>query len=135
MKRGSSNTDEISLSLSGAGGKFTQNIPVQDDSWHNIVTTFGGGIKKIFVDGTEVASASQTGSVASSISRVILGDQDLDLSATEPKIDDVRFYRGILTAQEISAIYNNGSGDVGAPKFDISSPATIQGSEGKIYFL
>ena len=125
IERGSSNADEISLSLSGAGGEFTQNIPVQDDSWHNIITTFGGGTKKIFVDGTEVASAIQTGSVTSSISRLILGDQDVELSATEPKIDDVRFYRGVLTADEITAIYNGGAGDVGEPKFVINSPAEI----------
>jgi hypothetical protein len=131
IERGSSNADEISLSLSGAGGEFTQNIPVQDDSWHNIITTFGGGTKKIFVDGTEVASASQTGSVTSSISRLILGDQDVELSATEPKIDDVRFYRGVLTADEITAIYNGGAGDVGEPKFVITSPAEISGAKGK----
>ena len=41
------------------------------------------------------------------------------------------FTGGILTAAEISAIYNKGTGDVGAPKFAISSPGTIKGAKGK----
>ena len=90
--------------------------------------------KKIFVDGQEVATASQTGSVTSSINRLILGDPECCI-LERPKIDDVRFYRGVLTADEITVIYNGGSGDVGEPKFAITSPASITGAKGKSIFI
>ena len=82
------------------------------------------------MDGEQVASATQTGTVNDSIQELVLGDSNSS-GSNQPKIDDVRFYRGILTTDEVSAIYNNGSGDVGAPKFAITSPATIQGAKGK----
>ena len=82
------------------------------------------------MDGEQAASASQTGTVNDSITKLVLYDSS-SVSSNQPQTDDVRFYRGILTAQEISAIYNNGSGDVGAPKFAISSPATIPGAKEK----
>ena len=130
IEKGPSGSDDLTLNLTGAGGKFTQSVPMNDDSWHHLTTTFGGGTKKIFVDGQEVASASQSGSVTDSIFKLVLGDSNSS-GSNQPKIDDVRFYRGILSAADISAIYNNGSGDVGAPKFAISSPATIMGAKGK----
>ena len=65
--RGSSGSDNLTLDLPGAGGAFTQQVPMDDDSWHHLSTTFGGGNKKIYVDGVQVATASQTGSVTDSI--------------------------------------------------------------------
>jgi hypothetical protein len=130
IERSTSGPDDLTLDLPGAGGKFTKSVPMNDDNWHHLATTFGGGTKKIFVDGQEVASASQSGSVTDSILKLVLGDSNSS-GSNQPKIDDVRFYRGILSAAEISAIYNNGTGDVGAPKFAISSPTTIKGAKGK----
>ena len=132
IQRAASGDDAIALKLEGAGGEFSTNIPMNDDSWHHLTTTFGGGNKKIYLDGDEVDTATQTGSVTNSIFSLVLGDQNIyDSNPTRPKIDDVRFYRGVLTADEISAIYNGGAGDVGQPKFDITSPATLTGAKGK----
>jgi hypothetical protein len=128
--RGPSGSDDLTLNLLGAGGQFTQAVPMNDDNWHHLATTFGGGTKKIFVDGEQVASATQTGTVNDSIQELVLGDSNSS-GSNQPKIDDVRFYRGVLTAAEVSAIYNNGTGDVGAPKFAISSPGVIRGAKGK----
>ena len=63
IERASSGVDDISLNLVGAGGEFTKSVPLNDDEWHHLATTFGSGSKKIFVDGQEVATASQTGSL------------------------------------------------------------------------
>ena len=131
IERGPSGVDDLTLNLSGAGDKFTKPVPMNDDLWHHLATTFGGGNKKIYIDGAEVGTTSQSGSITDSISRLILGDPNINSSSSYPKIDDVRFYRGILTADEVSAIYNNGSGDVGAPKFTVTSPSTIQAAKGK----
>ena len=119
IERGSSD-DQLSLNLDGAGGAFSSNVPMNDGEWHHLATTFGGGNKKIYVDGVEVATASQSGSVTDSVVRLVLGDyNEYGDSPDRATIDDVRFYRMTLSADEISAIYNNGNGDVGYPKFPI----------------
>ena len=46
--RGPSGSDDLTLNLLGTGGQFTQTVPMNDDSWHHLATTFGGGTKKIF---------------------------------------------------------------------------------------
>ena len=53
LKEAPPGPDDLTLNLVGAGGKFTKAVPINDDSWHHLVTTFGGGTKKIFVDGQE----------------------------------------------------------------------------------
>ena len=73
IERGSGN-DRLTLNMDGAGGAFSSNVPMNDGGWHNLVTTFGGGNKKIYVDGQEVATASQSGSVTDSAFRLVLGE-------------------------------------------------------------
>ena len=127
-----SGNDAIALNMENAGGEFSTNVPVNDNDWHHLTTTYGSGNKKIYVDGVEVSTASQTGTVAASVYKMMLGDPDgYSGGLIRPKIDDVRFYRGVLTAAEVAAIYNNGSGDIGQPKLAITSPSTFSGSTNK----
>ena len=130
IKRSSTNSDSLTMDLIGAGGEFSSNVPINDDKWHHLVTTFGSGNKKIYVDGQQVATAAQTGTVTATDIRLVFGDR-LANSPTQPSIDDLRFYRGVLTAAEVAAIYNNGSGDVGQPKFAITSPSSINATVGR----
>ena len=44
-------------------------------------------------------------------------------------------FTGVLTADEITAIYNGGVGDVGEPKFAITSPASITGAKGNPFLI
>ena len=130
--RATSGNDAIALNMENAGGEFSTNVPVNDNNWHHLTTTYGSGNKKIYVDGVEVSTASQTGTVAASVYKMMLGDPDgYSGGLIRPKIDDVRFYRGVLTATEVAAIYNNGSGDIGQPKLAITSPSTFSGSTNK----
>ena len=132
IERGSGSADELTLNLAGAGGAFSANVPINDGEWHHLVTTFGGGNKKIYVDGVEVATASQAGSVTDSAVRLVLGDyNEYGDSPDRASIDDVRFYRLALSADDVAAIYNNGNGDVGYPKFPITSPDSMVGVKGK----
>ena len=103
---------------------------MNDNQWHHLVTTFGGGNKKIYVDGVQVSSASQTGSVTASVLPLTLGDP-VAKNKDRPKIDDVRIYSTVLSAADVAALYNNGAGDIGQPKFAITSPATVSGSAGR----
>ena len=115
----------------GAGGEFSKNVPVSDNEWHHIATTYGGGTKKIYVDGVEVATASQTGSVTASNYKLALGHPNAFGNPDRPNLDDVRFYSVALSAAEVSALYNEGAGDIGEPKFAIISPSTVKASVGR----
>ena len=130
IERASTGTDSLALDMKGAGDEFANNAPINDDQWHHLTTTFGGGTKKVYVDGVEVGTASQTGSVTASIFKLFLGDP-LKTTGTSPQIDDVRIYGVALTAAEVAAIYNEGENDVGAQKFSVTSQSTIQGTVGK----
>ena len=130
VERASTGNDNLALNMIGAGDEFASSLPVNDNEWHHIVTTFGGGNKKIYVDGVQTSTASQSGSVTDSVFELTLGDQINNL-ADQPTIDDVRYYSVVLTAAEVAAIYNEGENDVGAQKFSVTSPSTIQGAVGK----
>ena len=75
--------DSISSNLFGVGGKELASHSTAlstDNQWHHIVSTYDGGNRKIFLDGTEVSSASASGSVASTTAALLLGAADLDSS-------------------------------------------------------
>ena len=56
---GASGLKAISTDLSGAGGLKQHAIsasPYTDNLWHNLVTTFDGASRKVYLDGVEVSS-------------------------------------------------------------------------------
>ena len=63
------------MNMENAGGEFSTNVPINDNEWHHLTTTYGSGNKKIYVDGVEVSTASQSGTVAASTFKLILGTQ------------------------------------------------------------
>ena len=72
---------------------------MNDNEWHHLATTLGGGNKKIYLDGVEISTASETGSVAASTFKLIIGNSNpFSGSNTRPKLDDVRFYSVALSA-------------------------------------
>ena len=132
VERGPSGQNDITLDLTGAGGEFTQPTTIDDGDWHQLTVTFGSGNKKVYIDGLQIGTASQSGSVTDSALKLVLGDPDpFGSVATRAKIDDVRFYRGVLSANEIAAIHNGRAGDIGVPKFALDSPSTLAGSNGR----
>ena len=62
------------LPMDGAGNEYSQNAPINDNEWHLLTTTFGNGSKKIYLDGEQIASASQSGSVSASSLKLLFGD-------------------------------------------------------------
>ena len=112
--------------MTGAGGAYTVQAPLNDGGWHHLVTTYGGGYKKVYFDGVILDSAVQTGAVSSTTATLSIGDTGA--SANNLLIDDVRRYQIALSADEVSALYNDGLGDIGTPKFAITSPSSILGT-------
>ena len=97
IKRAASGNDNLTLNMVGAGGELTKAVAVNDNDWHHVVTTYGGGNKKIYIDGVEKATAAQTGSVTASSAKLTMGDFIPFGNITGPKIDDVRIYGAALT--------------------------------------
>jgi len=78
--------------------------------WYHIVGTFNGNIKKIFLDGVEVASEAQVATIQTSNRPLFIGvDQDLEgrNQFLDGVIDEVRIYSRALTDDEVEYLYNN----------------------------
>lgn len=85
----------------------TSNLPF-DGTWAHIVVTWDGSTAKIYIDGTEEASDSNSsmGSVSNS-GTFYLGHRDASDDHYQGKLDDVRVYDKALSNTEVSDIYNN----------------------------
>ena len=100
----------LSSNLYGVGGKELASHSTAlstDNQWHHIVSTYDGGTRKIFLDGTEVSSASASGSVASTTAALLLGAADLDsstntISACKCNTSGYKTRRGSFLQQWIS---------------------------------
>jgi hypothetical protein len=134
-------TDTLSTNFYGIGAKekATHSTALStDNQWHHIVSTYDGGTRKIYLDGTEVSSTSASGSVASTTSTLLLGATDLNATAgsisasrhSGIKLDEVRFYSNGLTSSQVSALYNFGKGDIGNIGEFATLPSKISGTKG-----
>ena len=109
-----------------------------DNQWHHIVSTYDGGTRKIYLDGTEVSSESASGAVASTAASLLLGASDMNNTASTIaaarhsgiKLDEVRFYSRGLTSTQVSALYNFGKGDIGNIGDFATLPSKISGTTG-----
>ena len=124
-----SGTDNLSITLTGAGGSYTVQTPINNGQWNHLVTTYGGGYKKVYLNGSLINSTAQTGTVTSSNSKLTIGENNA--SGQSLKIDDLRIYGISLTSAEVQAIYEKGFGDIGSSKFSITSPSSILGTVGR----
>ena len=109
-----------------------------------MVSTYDGGFRKIYFDGTEVDSSQKSGAVTASNRALVFGALDLNSSAGNDenaslvaaanhsgiKLDEVRFYDKGLTASEVTELYNFGKGDLGKLGGFASIPPTITATVG-----
>ena len=140
----------IATDLSGVGGLKQHVIsasPATDNLWHNIVTTFDGASRKVYLDGVEVSSTQFTGSVDLSNSALVLGafdnnttaapiDEIKNVAATghsRVKLDEVRFYGSALSATDVSNLYNSGKGDLGKIGGFTTLPTTVKATAGSAF--
>ena len=140
----SSGMDAVLTSTSNAGGtKFTKkDIPA--NNWNHLVNTYNGNNLKLYLNGAEISSTAVSGSILPSNAALLLGA--LDLNTTQPpaestktviptnhskiKLDEVRFYNGVLSASEVTELYNNGDGDLDKVGGFSTLPAVINATPG-----
>jgi hypothetical protein len=87
-------------------------LPTTTTSWlntfHHVAFTYDGTTARLFVDGQQENSTSESGDILSQSSQLRFGRQDADNKHFYSGfIDDARFYNRSLSASEINQIYNS----------------------------
>lgn len=90
---------------------------LQTDQWAHVVVTYDEVQMKIYHDGNLVASTTQAGSVAYRSDAIMaFGNQPVGFGDRQYSglLDDVRFYQGALTEQQVTTLFSSASGDCGS---------------------
>ena len=94
----------------GVDSRLAFDKVISDDKWHHIVfTSNGNGTYLGYVDGVNIASTVSTGASHSfNTTGNTLAISSVDTYGFDGLINEVAIWDEVLTANEISAIYNNG---------------------------
>ncbi|NUS53702.1 MAG: PKD domain-containing protein [Streptomycetaceae bacterium] len=82
----------------------TGNLPV--NAWSHIAVTYDGATLKFFVNGTQVGSRAQTGTIAAGSDPLRIGGNTVWGEYFSGQIDEVRIYSRALSAAEIATDMN-----------------------------
>ncbi len=86
------------------------------NTWTHLATTYDGATQKLYVNGVQVASRAQTGSIISSTGLLKIGGNAIWSEFFQGLIDDVRIYNRALSLTEIQTDMNTPvSQDTSAP--------------------
>jgi len=91
-------------------------------SWSHLTVTVGGGVQRLYVNGTQVASGPVSGAVATDGAFRIGGNSVWSNEFFKGKIDEVRVYDRTLGADEVRADRDRGIGG-GEPAPDPEPPS------------
>jgi hypothetical protein len=96
------------LSVGTYGGNVSSGIVVTDGLWHHAVVTFDTSNIRLYLDNVLV----NTGviNVSFSNSNIIIGAQTTTTNLFVGEIDEVGIWNMVLTASEVSLLWNNGNG-------------------------
>ena len=81
-------------------------VLVNDGLWHQVVGTYDGSNKTIYVDGVPRASATETGDSLTTATALQFGDSETCGNSFNGLIDDVMIFNRTLSNEEILAMYN-----------------------------
>jgi glucose/arabinose dehydrogenase len=102
----------------------TAQLPL--NAWSHLATTYDGATMRLYVNGTQVASKAQTGSIPVTTGPLRIGGNTIWGEYFSGLIDEVRVYNRALTASEIGTDMNTpvapSSGDSTPPTAQITSP-------------
>ena len=104
--------------FSGSYGETYGSSRLVVNTWTHLAATYDGSQVRLFVNGAQVASKAQTGSLAASANPLQIGGDGIYGQYFNGRIDEVRVYRAALTQAEIQtdmATPLGGSPDTAAP--------------------
>lgn len=106
---------------------FTFTVDIAADSWYNAICRFDGSAWKIFINGAEEASLTDSTAPVSNTANFLIAAEETDGVVERwwnGKLDDVRLYNRALTSQEIADLVSQTEG--GAPVVARHKPIIFQ---------
>ena len=142
LRRYSGNKSMI-LTIRGPGGDDQLPASVNPASWTHVAAVWGGGYRKLFVNGQLLESEVRSGAINVTNSALVFGARDNsgNYNSASPNIgnyasiwlDDVRFYNVFLSDNEVEQIYGGGMGDVGQPWISVTSATSATAATGMVF--
>ncbi len=117
---------------------YTMPGSVFSNAWHHFAAVYDGSQMQLYLDGAVVGTpVSQTGSLLSGSQKTCIGVGASGTYYLHGNVAELALYNSVLTAGQISNIYNNGantvsSGQVSYYKFNEGSGHVIHDSTGTI---
>ncbi|MBX2870139.1 MAG: VCBS repeat-containing protein, partial [Acidiferrobacterales bacterium] len=113
IQSGNSTVPRVRLKTGGTTTTLigTQTSPVTNNNWFHIVATYGDGELTLYNNGTDVGSATKTGSVdqANSVP-VTMGNQPAGDRGFHGIIDDICIFDFALSPDQVAEFYDDGQG-------------------------
>lgn len=85
-----------------------------DSKWHQVVGTYDGATRRIYMDGVQIMSFADTGTIATTTAPVSIGGRITEAGGNEAffngMVDDVRIYKGPMPAKMVAQMYTEASG-------------------------
>ena len=115
--------------------------PLTDDTWHHIAGTFTSGSQKLYIDGVEVASGTNTTTISFYNQEVWIGRANLG-GYWNGMINEVAYFKSALSASEIKALSTRGrlkelvvnggfNADVSGWTINVGSSSSVTSVNGK----
>jgi glucose/arabinose dehydrogenase/chitodextrinase len=113
--------------FSGSYGETFGTSALALSTWTHLATTYDGSTLRLWVNGVQVASKAQTGTIKTSSNPLTIGGDPIYGQYFSGLIDEVRVYNVALTQAQIqadmaTAIGGGGGGDTQPPTVSITSP-------------
>lgn len=113
--------------LPAMGGTFSSNPlygteALTTNTWSHLAATYDGATVRLYVNGSQVASRSQTGAIPTSASPLQIGGDSIYGQFFSGAIDEVRVYNVALTLAQIQADRDT---PIGAVAGCISAPSEV----------
>lgn len=119
-----------------------------DGRWHQVVGTYDGANRRIYMDGSQIMALADTGTISNPTTNplvpVSIGGRMTDAATPAPQnpfngmVDDVRIYKGAMPAKLVAQLYANASGiEVCSPALpgDLSGPKGLPDCVVNLYDL
>lgn len=110
-----SGTQKIQWIVYGSGDGITSyTVTLTTGVWYHICGVYDGVYNRLYLNGSEVSSASYSGTVSTTARNLTVGCSDIASGNTrffDGMIDEVSLFNRALTANEVAELYSSGSGE------------------------
>lgn len=111
-----SNQPVASLNI-GSDQNLSGGSALAANTWVHLAATYDGGTQRLYVNGSQIASKTQTGNITVSSGALRIGGNSVWSEFFKGRIDEIRIYNRALSVSEIQADMNKA--------VTISSPPTL----------